>query len=157
MTPNETQQLIADLHQVYCNLTRMTVRLDMGREHEWFQFVKRGFTVADLALVIKSIQKGIKERKRNPGALRFSNLVVAVDLFEEELALAQSEASVHAKTPPVDRGRAAVLQATGRSATAPIDKPHLEARPAPARSAGDVIKEHEKMAAMLKQFRETKL
>ena len=61
------------------------------RERAWFDFIKAGFSIADLETVILHLKRGIREGKRNPGALRFSNLIERADLFGEELELAKAQ------------------------------------------------------------------
>src|SRR6185369_10990203 len=86
---------IKRLHAAYCALTGMQVALDMVREGTWFEFCRKGFTEDDLRAVVRSIRAGIADGKRNPGALKFSNLVGQLDFFEEDLAMVRAQ----------DRGR----------------------------------------------------
>jgi hypothetical protein len=134
MTPTETQQLVKDLHQTYCSATGMTLRLDFERERNWFDFIRRGFTPRDLSDMIRDIRWGIKQGNRHPGALRFSNLVVQVDMFEEQLALLRSRQRAAARTPKPEPGRESALRATGRPAPREV-----AAEAAPAKSAGQII------------------
>lgn len=116
---------IESLHSVYGNMTGYRLALDMAREHEWYQWVRRGFTEEDLRLVIRHIQNGIRNRNRRPGALKFSNLIVSADLFEEDLA----EARACARVPKVNPNKAQVLRATGR----------VEETSGTARSAAEIL------------------
>ena len=140
---------IENLHRVYCEMTGMAIRLDMQRECEWARFAQRRFTVEDLRLVIRSIQRGIKNQKRHRGALRFSNLVVQLDYFEEELAMAQSEARVNSRRSVATPARDEVCRATGRptsSETAAIS--------APVKTPADILADKAKFAEQLKKWRE---
>lgn len=117
---------IESLHAAYTRLTGYVLQLDMAREYEWFQWQRRGFTEQDLALVINYIKRGIREGRRNQGALKFSNLIVSSDFFEEDLA----EAKALARMPKPNPHKQEVLRATGR-----IEQPSQSAR-----SAAEVIK-----------------
>jgi hypothetical protein len=121
MTVND----IPKIHQLYCALTGMQIRLDMAREHEWYHWIKRGFEERDLRDLVAFLRTEIRAGRRNPGALKFRNLIVNLDYFEEDLA----EARATARQPKIDRGRAEALRATGRPAAPPTP---------PARDAGAI-------------------
>jgi hypothetical protein len=106
---------IEGIHRLYCDLTGLGISLHYMRTWAWHEYFKKGFTEDDLRLVVSEIKRGIKMGKRNPGALRFRNLIESLDYFEEELAMARSTARVAARAPRTDPGRAAVLRATGRA------------------------------------------
>lgn len=80
---------IKALHETYCRLTGLTIRLSYDRHRAWFDFLQAGFSPDDLALVISYLKKGIAQNDRNPGALKFHNLVQQLDYFEEDLAMAR--------------------------------------------------------------------
>ena len=61
------------------------------RSRSWFEWLQAGYTVHDLETVILHLKRGIRDGKRNPGCLRFSNLIERPDLFGEELELAKAE------------------------------------------------------------------
>lgn len=107
-------QTIQSLHADYCRLTGMEIRCDMGRERDWFEWQARGFTAHDLKMVVHYIRAGIREGKRNLGALKFSNLIRDYDKFEEDLAEARSINAANSRKPRVDPARAEALRATGR-------------------------------------------
>lgn len=125
-TANNTVTRMKALHERYVALTGMVVRLDMQREGMWFEWMRRGWGVEDLELVVAQVRRGIREGKRNVGALKFSNLVGQVDYFEEDLALARALGRI---VKP-NAGRAEVLRVTGRPA---------EGQGAPARQIGTVM------------------
>lgn len=104
---------IEALHALYVRLTGMDVRLDMQREHIWWEWTRRGFVEADLQMVVAHLRRGIKAQRRQPGALKFSNLIGQPDFFEEDLAEAKAAARVFASRP--DEGREAALRASGRA------------------------------------------
>lgn len=109
--------LIASLHREYRLHTGMDLRLDFERERQWWEWVKRGGTVEDLRLVIQYLKKKVHKKERNPGCLKFSNLIAMPDLYEEDKAMAKAEAR---KPKPTERD--SVLRSTGRS-TEPASKP----------------------------------
>lgn len=134
---------IPKLHAAYCELTGLEIGLDMNRERSWFEWAKKGFTEEDLRLVILEIRKGIKIGKRNPGALKFRNLIEGLDYFEEDLAMVKAQK----RAPKFRFDKSATLRASGRP-----DKPKPpEAQPA------SVAVERLKMADMLKTWRQSSL
>lgn len=88
--------LIEALHDTYCRLTGQQITLNLARESQWFEWCRfrrhRPFTTDDLAAVIRHLQAAIKKGDRNPGALKFSNLIGNPDYFEEDLGLARASA-----------------------------------------------------------------
>lgn len=84
MTPTESE--IAALHDAYCRLTGQEgLPLRYDRLSWWHNWCAAGFTLDDLKLVVRYLKKGIADGKRNQGALKFSNLIIQVDRFEEDL------------------------------------------------------------------------
>jgi hypothetical protein len=75
---------IAAAHQLYCQLTGQSLRLGFDRERQWYEWLRAGFTLADLRRVIAYLQREIREGRRNVGALKLSNLLQP-DRFEEDL------------------------------------------------------------------------
>lgn len=78
------------LHGVYCQLANAQLVLTMERIYWWSHFKARGFTEADLRLVLRYLWHEIKAERRRYGALKFSNLIQDVDRFEEDLFLARA-------------------------------------------------------------------
>ena len=76
------------LHQTYCRLTGQNLSLRFDRERLWFEFLRAGFTVADLIQVVRYLQKEIRHTRRNVGALKLSNLL-QLDRFEEDLNISR--------------------------------------------------------------------
>lgn len=106
MNPPDPSQHIRELHRAYVNLTGLDVALDMQRERQWFDWLNYRrddpFTAADLKLVIEFLRRGIRDEQRNPGCLRFRNLIGMPDDFDEERAAAKKAAATAAKPrPPV--------------------------------------------------------
>jgi hypothetical protein len=77
-------QKILEAHQLYCHLTGQKIRLDFGRERQWYELLQQGFTVVEVRRVILYLQSQIREGRRNVGALKLSNLLQP-DRFEEDL------------------------------------------------------------------------
>ena len=75
---------ILQAHELYCQLTGQKLRLDMGRERQWYELLHQGFTCEELKRVIIYLQREIREGRRNVGALKLSNLLQP-DRFEEDL------------------------------------------------------------------------
>jgi hypothetical protein len=103
---------IVTLHALYGQITGMSIRLDMARESQWFEFIRRGHGEQELRDVVAHLRRGIRAGERRDACLKFSNLVGQVDYFEEDLALARAKA--RGRTFAVHGDKAAVLRATGR-------------------------------------------
>ena len=86
VAPLESQ--IQELHQTYGQLTGQNLSLRFDRERLWFEFLRAGFTKADLTQVIVYLQKEIRQTRRNVGALKLSNLL-QLDRFEEDLNISR--------------------------------------------------------------------
>lgn len=132
MNPNPSEHAsAAELHRMYVNLTALEIPLDMSRIYQWEVFIAKKFTATDLSLVIRHIQKGIRERKRNPGALKFRNLIGSIDLFEEDLAESRAAANIRSKSsrpmPPTPK------RADGR------EMPTVAAGPKTDRKVGEIV------------------
>jgi hypothetical protein len=79
---------IQELHQTYGQLTGQNLSLRFDRERLWYEFLRAGFTKADLTQVIVYLQKQIRQTRRNVGALKLSNLL-QLDRFEEDLNISR--------------------------------------------------------------------
>lgn len=90
------------------------------RQNFWFQFIKAGFTVQDLELVILHIKNQIRLGERRLGALRFSNLIEDPLRFQEELGLAKAQQR-NQKPPPSALDRVKALRERPVSQTTPAD------------------------------------
>lgn len=106
---NETTR-IEPLHDEYCRLAvGGGVRLTLERHYYWSLFMSRGFTIEDLRLVMTYLKGQIRDGKRNPGCLKWCNLIQNVDGFEEELSLARAASRIPKPTP-----KAQFLASVGR-------------------------------------------
>jgi hypothetical protein len=86
--PSATSAQLEQLHQTYCRLTGQNLSLRFDRERFWFEFLRAGFTLADLVQVVRYLQKEIRHARRNVGALKLSNLL-QLDRFEEDLNISR--------------------------------------------------------------------
>lgn len=121
---------LPQLHSLYCTLTGFPLRLDMLREREWFEWEKAGGDAERLRLVVGYLIREIKAGKRNPGCLKFSNLIRNYEGFEEDYLLALAFDRItqkQAKRPVLGAGKAAVMRATGRETERPTAKPEAVA------------------------------
>ena len=87
-TPPSMLAQLEQLHQTYCRLTGQNLSLRFDRERLWFEFLRAGFTLADLCQVVRYLQKEIRHTRRNVGALKLSNLL-QLDRFEEDLNISR--------------------------------------------------------------------
>lgn len=83
-----TPELIQQAHRLYCQWTGQTLPLRFDRERLWYEFLHAGFTLEDLAQVVRYLQKEIRHTRRNVGALKLSNLL-QLDRFEEDLNISR--------------------------------------------------------------------
>jgi hypothetical protein len=120
-----TVQTITALHDEYVRLTGMNVSL-FGREHAWYEWVRRELGVPELRLLVAEKRRRIKAGELPPASLTFRNLVANVDYAEEDIA----ELRARGRTRKLDPNKASLLRQTGRP-----DAP----RPAETQSAAQVI------------------
>ena len=90
---------LEQLHQTYCRLTGQNLSLGFDRERLWFEFLRAGFTPADLVQVVRYLQKEIRHARRNVGALKLSNLL-QLDRFEEDLNISHVRLSAQLPKSP---------------------------------------------------------
>jgi hypothetical protein len=83
-----TAELIQQAHQLYCQWTGQKLSLRFDRERLWYEFLRAGFNLEDLAQVVRYLQKEIRHTRRNVGALKLSNLL-QLDRFEEDLNISR--------------------------------------------------------------------
>lgn len=86
--PSSVPEQIEQLHQTYGRLTGQNLWLRFDRERLWLEFLRAGFTLADLIQVVRYLQKEIRHTRRNVGALKLSNLL-QLDRFEEDLNISR--------------------------------------------------------------------
>ena len=86
--PPTVRAQIAQLHQLYGQLTGQTLSLGFDRERLWFEFLRAGFRADDLSRVVGYLQREIRHQRRYVGALKLSNLL-QLDRFEEDLNISR--------------------------------------------------------------------
>jgi hypothetical protein len=104
---------LEQLHQTYCRLTGQNLSWRFDRERLWFEFLRAGFTLADLIQVVRYLQREIRHTRRNVGALKLSNLL-QLDRFEEDLNISR----VRLNAPPLK----ATTQAAPPPACSPLEQ-----------------------------------
>jgi hypothetical protein len=95
---NSWSQLVRELHELYCHWTAQTLSLRFDRERLWYEFLRAGFSAADLKRVVTYLQKEIRAERRNIGALKLSNLL-QLDRFEEDLNISRARLKPPAQPP----------------------------------------------------------
>jgi len=102
------KKLVLALHAHFESLTQQRLTLSYQRMRAWDELLKRGYTAADVALVIRWIkaQMGRSGSGYSPSSLQFSRLIQDADLFEDRLNLARKaygrqEAEVRGQRPEV--------------------------------------------------------
>jgi hypothetical protein len=100
----EPMALAKSLNEAYCALTGNSATLSYQRQQSWCEFIRRGFTEADLALVVRWLKVKIA---RNEGgfsaqSMQFGALLQDLDRFEDKLSTARAS-----KLPGIAPARAA--------------------------------------------------
>ena len=83
-----SSESVRELHEFYCHWTAQNLTLRFDRERLWYEFLRAGFSAADLKRVLSYLQKEIRAQRRNIGALKLSNLL-QLDRFEEDLNISR--------------------------------------------------------------------
>jgi hypothetical protein len=96
---NPMNEKVRDLHKLWNTVTGQNIPMGVCSyelEFGWHEFIKAGFTEADLLLVVRYLQAEIRKGDRKPAALRWRNCVGDVLRFaeEKELALGASKRKV---------------------------------------------------------------
>jgi hypothetical protein len=85
---NRSRVVVLELHHLYCQLTAQKLSLRFDRERLWYEFLRAGFSAADLEQTFAYLQTEIRAQRRNIGALKLSNLL-QLDRFEEDLNISR--------------------------------------------------------------------
>lgn len=103
---------IVSAHAKFEQLTGKQYQLHMARKFAWEKFlVRRKFSEDDMTIVVRYLQKEIREGRTFPPVLWFNNLIEETDKFEEYLNDAKAKAR---NAQPAKTDRDSVLEATGR-------------------------------------------
>lgn len=122
-----SQDQISQIHQMYIRSTGLSIPLTMRCIYAWEIWIAKGFTVADLSLVVQHLRMKYRgDRLRFLQACRFIWLIENTDSFGEHLA----EAKALARRPVPNQPRESVLNATGR---------RTDLGGPPARSAAQIL------------------
>ena len=106
-----TVGLIEQAHRFYSQLTGQSLTMRFDRERLWYEFLHAGFTLADLAQVVRYLQKEIRHTRRNVGALKLSNLL-QLDRFEEDLNISRVRLAPAPPPPTFNRQSVPTLSPT---------------------------------------------
>lgn len=133
---------ISALHKVYEQVSGLPVQLTLNRIWAWEAWMAKGWTEADLRLVMNHL------KNRRPNAkvwatmnMMFTKFIADPENFAELLA----EARAIARVPRFDPGKTDVLRGTNRP-----DKPE----PSKPKTAEQVIRESDALKALL-EFRDS--
>lgn len=149
----DTRAEIEMLHTCYGRLTGLIVPLDMCRERAWFDWMQKGFGEPELVLVVRFLNRCIRNGDRgfNMGTFKFSRLIEQLDRFQEHLA----EARVAARAPgrQIDPNWASVMRATGRDPQGESRNEKAESRKV-GEIAAQLVSDPVKAAAELEKLRQ---
>ena len=111
-TTMTTLNTINSLHETYCILSGRQLRMDIHgyMESVWFNWM-REFNEHDLRMVLLHLVKEVNLGRRNPGCLKFDNLILDTPKFAQELA----EVRAIVRNKRVETPRQRVLAQTGRT------------------------------------------
>lgn len=79
---------IQAMHAWFCEATDQKLSMRFDRERQWQELFRAGFSEEDVRRVVWYLRREIAESRRNPGALKLSNLL-QLDRFEEDLNLSR--------------------------------------------------------------------
>jgi hypothetical protein len=89
---------IQALHAWYCQAMGTELRLNMAFERYWFDWLQAGYSGPQLRKVMVYLRKEIRAQRRNPGALKLSNLL-NVETFGEDLLLSGHDLRAENRVP----------------------------------------------------------
>lgn len=122
MNPPTTEDT-RSLHAHYTRLTGLSIPYSMQLHFRYEYFIASGCTAEDLGVVIKYIQRRIREGKREKESLLPRNMLRDYSNFQEDLSMARAEQ--RSQLSPRDMA----LKALGR----PVEASR------PARSVADIL------------------
>jgi hypothetical protein len=96
------QQRMAALHAWYGAAMGCALPLNAAWERAWWDWMAAGYNGRQLRCVMNYIRREIGNRRRNPGALKLSNLL-NVERFAEDLLMAGSDTDPERPLPGVPR------------------------------------------------------
>lgn len=127
MNESETEARVQELHGLFCDLTdQHGLSLRWDRARMWHEWMRCGWSDDDLRVVVRYIRRGIADGRRNPGALKFRNLIGQPDLFEEELLEARRVLRIRQPRPPTVECKQALPGGGERIIEVPRDDPPVD-------------------------------
>ena len=131
------KKLVAAMHAHFESLTQQRLTLSYQRMRAWDELIRRGYSVADVALVIRWIkaQMGRNGSGYSPSSLQFSRLIQDADLFEDRLNLARKAFGKKNHEGHVEREEEAKKTPAVRSSSSGSD-------PIPVDEACRLLREH---------------
>ena len=136
-----TQAQIKELYDAYVVATGLDLRLTTALNYHLERFAFDGYTCDDIRMVVGYIKRRIRIGKREKESLLPRNLSQNTSHFSEDLSMARAEQ--RERSFKGDPARNVVLAQSGRTT---MQEPTCK-------QAVQIMQEHEKMAALLKQFR----
>lgn len=133
---SDPRAAMAHLHSIWNSVTGQTLPLivcDYAREFGYHQFIQAGFGEKDIMTVVRYLQREIRQERRQPAALRWSNCIGNITRFAEDLELARG-ALRNAKPPPTPKERAIACLRPTVAQSGPLEQ-KVTARP-----VGDYIR-----------------
>ncbi len=100
--PKPTAETIQQAHDLYCAMTGQTLTMRFDRERQWYDLLCEGYSMDDIRQVIAYLQRQIRERKRNVGCLKLSNLL-QLDRFEEDFQISRVNLRPQLKATPMPK------------------------------------------------------
>lgn len=91
MSNPDRSKLVQALHAHFESLTGNRCTLSYMRIAAWDELIQRGYTAADVAMVIRWIRAQFAKQGSgySPASLQFSRLIADADIFEDRLNLAR--------------------------------------------------------------------
>lgn len=121
-----TRESIEACHAAYCRATKYQLPLSIDREMAWVEWLRRGLTAEDVAVLVHHHQSLARRGEMGARSLKFRSLIVSADWAEEDLAAIRAQARGPARQP----NRESVLRATGRGPAETIPPAGQTAAPA---------------------------
>lgn len=122
-----------EIHAHYCRLSGRDIPYHLNMDYAWSLWLSR-YTLTDLELVIRYIERGIAAGTRQPGALKWRNLIWDLDRFADDLG--EAKAVARNTRPPMTPKQQVVKEFTRTSP---------ETNDAPAKSVSQIMPDMKKL------------
>ncbi|CEF48337.1 unnamed protein product [uncultured bacterium] len=90
ISPVAEPATVEALHAFYCQQLRESLLLRDNWRRLWWEYLRAGFDLEQLRLVLSYLLREVNAGRRNPGALKLTNLL-QIDRFEEDRLLARMQ------------------------------------------------------------------